>query len=293
MKYGIHLFTYVSRIDESALEVLPRLKEMGYDGCEIPLVAGQLDLIDTMKIRDALKKLEMECVTGTGIPDEMSTVSDDPEIRARGIDHVKYCIDLAAGIDAPLLAGALYAPFGIHHKTKRNEAQWEHSVRSLREMARYAALKGVTLGLEPLNRYEHFFINTAEEALLLIKDINEPNVKLHIDTYHMNIEEKDLYRSITQAGDSICHVHCSENDRGIPGTGHIDWDGVFRGLLNIDYQGWLVIESFFEPIPEISDFTPIWRKLAPDADTLAERGLEFIKRRISELKNEKARERQH
>jgi len=288
MKYGMHLFTYVSHIDESVLEVLPRLKEMGYDGCEIPLVAGQLDLIDTRKIRDALKQLEMKCVTGTGISDEMSTISDDPEIRARGIDHMKYCIDLAARIDAPLLAGALYAPFGIQNKTKRNEAQWAHSVRSLREMARYAALKGITLGLEPLNRYEHFFINTVEEALLLIKDINEPNVKLHIDTYHMN-----LCRSITQAGNSICHVHCSENDRGIPGTGHIDWDGVFRGLLKIDYQGWLVIESFFEPIPEISAFTPIWRKLAPDADTLAERGLEFIKRRISELKNEKTQGRQH
>jgi D-psicose/D-tagatose/L-ribulose 3-epimerase len=282
MKYGMHLFTYVSRIDGSALQSLPRLKDMGYDGCEIPLLAGQMDLIAPEKIRKTLKRLDMACVTGTGISDEMSTVSDDPEVRARGIDHVKRCIDLTARMDASLLAGALYGPFGIQNRTGRTEEQWKHSVSSLREMARHAAPKGVTIGLEPLNRYEHFFINTTEEALLLIRDVNEPNVKLHIDTYHMNIEEKDFYRSITAAGDAVCHVHCSENDRGIPGTGHIDWDGVFRGLLDIRYRGWLVIESFFQPIPEISDFTPIWRKLAPDADTLAEKGLQFLQRGMSE-----------
>jgi D-psicose/D-tagatose/L-ribulose 3-epimerase len=289
MKYGMHLFTFVSRIDDSALEVLPRLKRMGYHGCEIPLVAGLLDLINPQKIREALQGLEMECVAGTGIPEEMSTISDDPETRMRGIEHVKSCVDVAAMMGAPLVAGALYAPFGIRHKGRRTEQQWERSVRSLRKMARYAAPKGVTIGLEPLNRYEHFFINTVEDALSLLQDVNEPNVKLHLDTYHMNIEEKDLHRSITRAGTAVCHVHCSENDRGIPGTGHIDWDGVFRGLLDIQYQGWLVIESFFEPIPEISDFTPIWRRLAPDADTLAREGLEFIRRRISVLEHEKSR----
>ena len=284
MKYGLHLFTYVSLLDESVLSLFPRLKEIGYDGCEIPLVAEHLDLIDPIKIRETLKRCDMECITGTGIPDDMSNISDHLKTRERGSKHIKLCIDLTAKMEAPLLTGALYAPFGIQNKTMRNEEQWERSVRSVREMALYAAPLGVTIGLEPLNRYEHFFINTAEEALMLIRDVNEPNVMLHLDTYHMNIEEKNLYRTIVDSGDYVCHVHCSENDRGTPGTGHIDWDGVFRGLLEIDYSGWLVIESFFQPIPEISDFTPIWRQLAPDADTLAEKGLEFIKSRISRLK---------
>jgi len=103
------------------------------------------------------------------------------------------------------------------------------------------------------------------------------------DTYHMNIEEKDLYKTVLDTGKLLSHVHCSENDRGIPGTGHTDWDGLFRGLIKIKYSGWFIIESFFEPIPEIANFTPIWRKLAPDADTLAVQGLSFIKKKAQKL----------
>jgi D-psicose/D-tagatose/L-ribulose 3-epimerase len=142
----------------------------------------------------------------------------------------------------------------------RNSRQWEYSVRSLREVGRFAAREGITLGLEPLNRYEHFFINTAEDALPLIKDINEPSVKLHLDTYHMNIEEKDFCTTVVHTGKHLCYVHCSENDRGIPGSGHIDWDGLCNAMVEVGYSGWMVIESFFEPIPEIADFTHIWRK---------------------------------
>jgi D-psicose/D-tagatose/L-ribulose 3-epimerase len=283
-KYGLHLFTYTARMDDSALNILPRLKEIGFDGAEIPLIAQHLDLLDPFKVRKVLKELDMSCVTGTGITPEMSIISDDPDVRARGIEYMKRCIDMTAKMGATLIAGALYAPFGIRPQKRRTPEQWEHSVRSLSEIARYAAPKGITIGLEPLNRYEHFFINTADDAVSLIQDIGEPNVKLHLDTYHMNIEEKHFYPTIIKNGSYICHIHCSENDRGIPGSGHIDWDGLFNGLIEINYSGWLVIESFFKPIPEIADFTPIWRDLAPDPDTLAKKGLDFIRNRLLELK---------
>jgi len=282
-KYGLHLFTYTSRMDDSALNILPKLKEIGFDGPEIPLIAEHLNLLDPLKVRKALKELDMSCVTGTGITPDMSIISEDPGIRARGIHHLKRCIDMTAQMGGALIAGALYAPFGIRPEKRRTAVQWEHSVQSLYELARYAAPKGITIGLEPLNRYEHFFINTADDAVSLIQDIGEPNIKLHLDTYHMNIEEKHFYQTIVKNGRYICHIHCSENDRGIPGTGHIDWDGLFKGLVEINYSGWFVIESFFESIPEIADFTPIWRQLAPDADTLAEQGLNFIRNRLSEL----------
>ena len=272
-------------MDNAALDILPKLKGMGYDGCEIPLVAQHLDLLDPVNVRRKLNELNMDCITGTGLTSDMSTISEDPDVRAHGIHHLKRCIDMTAEMGGTLMAGALYGPFGLRPTTGRSQAQWEHSVRSLRETARYAASQGVTLGLEPLNRYEHFFINTTADAALLIKDIGEPNVKIHLDTYHMNIEEKDFYRAVVEAGNLICHVHCSENDRGIPGTGHIDWDGLFRGLLEIDYNGWFVIESFFEPIPEIADFTTIWRQLAPSADVLAQQGLGFIKDKLSQLQS--------
>ena len=282
-KFGLHLYTYVSCMDDDSLKFLPRLKEMGYDGCEIPLVAEHLQLLTPSKVRKKLKELNMSCVTGTGINPDMSIISENNEIRLRGINHLKKCIDMTAEMDAPLICGALYAPIGIRPKSGPTPKEWELSVKGLREVARYAAQKGITLGLEPLNRYENFFINVAEDAVTLIKDIGEPNIKVHLDTYHMNIEEKNIYQTVLNTGHLVGHIHCSENDRGIPGTGHIDWDGLFKALKEIQYDGWCVIESFFEPIPHISDLTPIWRKLAPDADTLSKQGLDFIKSKTMQI----------
>jgi len=119
----------------------------------------------------------------------------------------------------------------------------------------------------------------------LIKDIGEPNIKLHIDTYHMNIGKKDFYQTVVEAGEIIGHVHCSENDRGIPRTGYVDWDGLFKALIEVNYSGWLVIESFFEPIPDIAALTPIWRKLAPDIDTFARDGINFLKNKLTKIKS--------
>jgi D-psicose/D-tagatose/L-ribulose 3-epimerase len=286
IKFGMHLFTFTERMDDSALDILRKLKEMGYDGCEVPLVAEQLHLIDPKKVRARLKELDMHCVTGTGITNDMSIISEDKDVRTRGIDHVKRCIDMTSEMGAALMCGSLYGPFGIRPKHPRTQAQWDRSVESLRECARHAAKHGVTIGLEPLNRYEHFFINTAADAVKLIEDIGEPNVRVHLDTYHMNIEEKDIYRTVVATGAHLCHVHTSENDRGIPGTGHVDWDGLCKGLFEINYDGWIVLESFFKSIPEIADFTPIWRMLAPSADVLAKQGLEYLKGKIKQYRKE-------
>ncbi|NPV54347.1 MAG: sugar phosphate isomerase/epimerase [Firmicutes bacterium] len=283
IKFGLHVFTWTSRMDNQALDYLPKLKEMGYDGIEIPLVADHLEFLDPVYVQDKLAETQMECVTGTGFTADMSIISDNPGIREKGMAHMKRCIDLTADVGAQLITGALYAPIGLRPQGGRTPTQWERSVTNLREIARYAAEKGVILGLEPLNRYEVFFLNTAADAVALAKAIGEPNVKVHLDTYHMNIEEKDIYRTVVETGEFLGHVHCSENDRGTPGTGHVDWDGLIRGLLEVNYDGWIVIESFFEPIPAISDLTPIWRKLAPSADVLAREGLEFIKKKLSQL----------
>jgi D-psicose/D-tagatose/L-ribulose 3-epimerase len=275
--FGIHLFTYAKRIDNDTIDILPHIREIGFDGCEVPLIPEQLDALDTSRLRARLGELDMRCATSTGITSDMSTISEDEETRGRGVAHLKRCIDVTARLGSDLMAGALYAPFDTHPRAPRTPAQWERSAAVLREVASYAAEKGVTLCIEPLNRYEHFFINTVADAVSMVRDIGESNVRINVDTYHMNIEEKHLYDAMLAGGDLIGHVHCSENDRGIPGTGHVEWDGLFRGLAEIGYDGWLIIESFFEPIPAIAEFTPIWRKLAPGADELARRGLAFIR----------------
>jgi len=238
---------------------------------------GEMDQFDHDAARNKLEEHEMGAVGSTGMTPDMCIASDSEQVRRKGLAHMKHAIDVTARMGGTILSGALYAAFGWRPPSGRSAEQWRQSVVSLRALARYATDKNVTLTLEPLNRYEHYFINTVEDALQLISEIDEPNVKVHMDTYHMNIEEKDFYTTTLLAGASLGHLHCSENDRGIPGTGHIDWAGLFRGLREVDYRGWIVIESFFEPIPSIVDFSPIWRRLAKDADTLAIESLKFVK----------------
>jgi len=283
MQFGVHLFTFVPRIDSSVLEVLPRLAELGLAGCEVPLLAGRLDDVDVGALRRRLDELGLFRIAGTGIPEGLSTLSDDPVVRRAGIAFVERCIDITADLGAELLTGALYAPFGTGSAAGgRTAAQRARSVESLQRLCGHAAKRGVTLGLEPLNRYEHFFVNTASEAVSLVNEVGASNLRVHLDTYHMNIEEKSISGAVLACGGLLCHVHAAENDRGTPGTGLIDWDGLFGGLAEIGYRGRMVIETFFEPMTDIPDFSRVWRPLAPDPVTFCREGVEFLKGRASE-----------
>ena len=278
MQFGVHLFTLVPRIDARAVETLPRLRELGFDGCEIPLLAEQIEGVDLAGLRRRLDDLELFRIAGTGIPEALSTVSEDPEVRRRGVDFLRRCVDAAAALGAELLTGALYAPFGIRSAAGgRTPEQRRRSVEALREVCAYARERGVTLGLEPLNRYEHYFVNTAAEAVSLVGEVGASNLKVHLDTYHMNIEEKSFRQAVVTAGGLLAHVHASENDRGTPGTGHVDWDGLFRGLAEIGYRGRMVVETFFETVPDIADFSRVWRRLAADPDSFCRESLDFLR----------------
>ena len=137
--------------------------------------------------------------------------------------------------------------------------------------------RGVTLAVEPLNRFETFFLNTAADAVRFCKDVDEPNAKVHLDTYHMIREEKDFYKAIVESGPYVGLVHACENDRGTPGTGLVQWEEVYRGLKDIEYHGWIVIESFVPEVEEIARLAAVWRKLAPNADHLAGEGLKNLR----------------
>ena len=147
-------------------------------------------------------------------------------------------------------------------------------------VARRARELGVTIGIEPVNRYETFLINTCEQALELKDMIGTDNVRIHLDTYPMNIEEKSFYEATRRAGKDLVHYHLCENDRGIPGTGLVDWDGIFRGLTEIGYTGNAALESFVDCTDNIH--TWVWRQLAPDGNTLLREGVDFIRRKQRE-----------
>jgi D-psicose/D-tagatose/L-ribulose 3-epimerase len=172
----------------------------------------------------------------------------------------------------------MYAGLGMMTGRRRSAEEWNWAVEGLQVVAGHAGTQQVTICLEPLNRFETYFLNTLEDAAGLVHDIGAPNVKIHFDTFHSNIEEKHPAEALRSVAKDLGHVHISENDRGIPGSGHVDWQGILKVLKAIRYQGWMTIESFAQPEPDLAAAAAIWRDMAPSGDELAQQGLRFIRR---------------
>jgi len=273
--FGIHPYIWTARWDTEALKLIDRARSLGFQGMEIPLI--HLDILDVAATRRKLDEAGFARACSTGLSAATDVTSSDPDIRQNGLRYLKAAVKAAHELASTSLSGVIYAPFGKNVGRGPTADEWGRCVDVLHEVAQYARFLGLTLGIEPVNRYETHFINTAEAGKRLIRDIGEPNVKIHLDTYHMNIEEKDFYKTILSVRDDLFYLHLCENDRGIPGTGHVDWKGVFKALAEIGYEGMVTIESFVSTIPEMAAATCIWRQLAPSADDLAREGLKFLR----------------
>jgi len=280
VRFGIHLFLWAEQFDDSALPLIKKAKDVGFDGVEIPLMP--LETIDIEKTKKELEKNDMQCLGSVGLPLDRDLTSGDEATRRRGIEYLKRCAEVVSELGGDSINGVVYTAWGKITGKSRTKEEWRLSVEALKEVCRHAKDYGITFGLEPVNRFETYFLNTAADAVKLAKDVGEPNVKVHLDTFHMNIEEKNFYQPVKDVGDLLWHIHCCENDRGIPGSGHIDWDGVFRALSEISYDRWLVVESFTPEIEKMASSTAIWRKIAPSADALASEGLKFLKEMAEE-----------
>lgn len=275
MKYGVNTLVWTTKINSQREPLLARIKEWGFDGVELFLSLDEP--ADIPRVRKVLAQLKLECTTCSVLPREANPVSAEPEVRARGTEFLKRCVERTADLGGRLICGPLSAGLGVMTGLRRTEEEWKWAVESLRAAADHANGLGVTLAVEPLNRFETYFLNTQADAARLVRDVGAPNVKVHFDTFHANIEEQHPADSVRALGQHLGHVHISENDRGIPGSGHNDWSGVLSALKEIKYDGWLTIESFAEPEPELAAAAAIWRDLAPSGDELAIRGLQFIK----------------
>jgi D-psicose/D-tagatose/L-ribulose 3-epimerase len=217
------------------------------------------------------------------IPPDFNLISRERAIRARGVEFLTKCVERTSDLGAQLICGPLYAGLGVMTGRRRSEEEWQWAIEGLRIAARRGTELGITLCIEPLNRFETYFLNTLEDTARLVHDVGEPNLRIHFDTFHANIEERHPSDSLRAIAMDLGHVHISENDRGIPGTGHNDWTGQISALIEIGYDGWLTIESFAEPEPELAAAAAIWRDLAPSGDDLALRGLQFIKNLCRDL----------
>ena len=276
VKIGINLLLYTVDLPVEKLDLIARMAELGYDGVEIPLAVP--DTMDTSAIRRALEKAGIEATTSASNPPTGNIISPDAAVRRAGDEHYKRIIGLAAEIGAHVITGPMYSPISYITGRWRTEEEWKRSVEHLRKAAETAAAYDIILTIEPLNRFETFLINTAADAVAFIKAVDHPNLRIQLDTFHMNIEELNTGAAIRKAGKYLGHFHASENNRGIPGTGQVPWKEVFAALREIGWQRWVTIESFASGIRELAAAASVWRPLYPSADELARQGLAFIRK---------------
>jgi D-psicose/D-tagatose/L-ribulose 3-epimerase len=278
MKLGIHAYAWCSQWSNETLDLIDRVKGIGLDFIELPLIV--LETFDTKAVSERLKEAELGAVTSTVLMENTDITSDDANVRQNGVKYLKDCVKATHDVGAKSFTGVIYSQHVKNVNKRPTDQTWQYSAECLKEVAKFAKSLGVSIGLEPVNRYETYLVNTCEQALRLKDMIDEDNVKIHLDTYHMNIEEKSFYDATKMAGKDLIHYHLCENDRGIPGTGLVDWDDIFRALSEIEYKGYAALESFVDATDNMS--TWVWRQLAPSGDLLLKQGSEFIRAKMEE-----------
>jgi D-psicose/D-tagatose/L-ribulose 3-epimerase len=276
MKVGFNMLLWTTHVTEEAFPLLEAIKKVGYDGVEIPLFEGQPEHFE--KVGKAIKDNGLGCTSVGVIPDEEhNPISPDAKHRQGGLQHLKWAIDCSAALNSDVLCGPLYQPLGVFTGEPPTEEEKQRAAEVHREASELAAKSNVALGIEFLNRFECYFLNTMADAAAHVKRVDHPNCGVLYDTFHANIEEKDPVGCIGKHIDAINHVHISENDRGTPGKGHIDWPGTFKALRSNGYDGWLVIEAFGRALPDLAAATRVWRDFFPDREKVYAEGLQFIK----------------
>ena len=279
MKLGINTWVWVSPFTtRNDLGLLDKVAGMGYDLIEIAV--EDLALIDA----GALKRKLAETGLGVTLCGAFGPTRDisntDPAVRKIGRQYIEDCIRLAEQLGCGVFAGPVYSAVGKTRMVsdEQRKQEWGYCVDNLKAVAGLARSCGVTIGIEPLNRFETDMVNLAEKASALIAEVGSPAYKVHLDTFHANIEEKSIPAVIRKLGKgAICHFHSCENDRSAPGTGHQEWTAIRDALREVEYDGAAVIESFTPGTIEIAKAASIWRPLAATQDELAEQGLQFLR----------------
>jgi len=275
-RLGAHTFIWSAEWStEAAARIMPIAAAARLDVVEIPLLRPDEIDVDTTVALSREHGVAVTC--SLGLP-QHATLPDHP---AAAEAFLKTALEVAARLDSHCLTGVTYSSIGKLTGAPPTEAEYAAIARALKPVARHAASLGLELGLEPCNRYETHLINQGRQAVELIERIGEDNVFVHLDTYHMNIEEKGLASAIAEIGRHCRYIHLSESDRGVPGTGNVDWDGVFAGLAEIGYDGDMVLESFMVMHPDIARALAVWRPVAASSEELVEKGFGFLRDRAA------------
>jgi len=275
--FGINTFLFTSPFTSADISLFPKFKQWGFDSVEIAL--EDVADIDASLVRKALDENGLKCGSICAAMGPGRDLRGSEEEQRTSIAYIKSVLDVMPKLGCPILIGPLYSSVGRAEAVEENQyrIQWDTVVKHLKTLSNYAEGLGLQLAIEPLNRFETDFINTCEQGLRMIKEVDSKALLLHLDTFHMNIEEKDLAKAILNAGSKLGHLHACGSDRGTPGGDHTDWQGIRSALKEINYTGGISIESFTPDVKVIAKAASIWRSFEPSKEDIAIKGLQFLR----------------
>jgi D-psicose/D-tagatose/L-ribulose 3-epimerase len=280
MRLGINTFLFGSPFTTESTKLFPQFKRWGFKSVELAI--EDPSHIDPKRVKSELDKHGLVCGSVCACLGPDRDLRGTPEQQQTCVKYIKTVLDQMADLDCPTVAGPIYSSVGRADAVPAEEyrQQWKTVVGHLKELGAYAAARGKQICLEPLNRFETDFINTCDQVLKMVKEVGSPAVKIHLDTFHMNIEEKDQAAAIRKAGKRLGHLHACGSDRGTPGNDHIDWKPIASALKDVGYKGDVVIESFTTDVKVIARAAAIWRRIEPTQNEIAVKGGKFLKKAL-------------
>ncbi len=276
MKIGFCMLLWTTSVDKSHARLLEDIKATGYDGVEIPVFDGTPD--DYAAIGKMLDAIGLGRTAISIIPAlEQNPLSDDPDDRKRAVEYLNWVTDCATALGAEGIGGPLHQTLGHFSGQPTTEAEFDHAREVHAKAGDHARKNGQVIALEAINRFESYFANTQDDICAYTRSLNHPAIKTMYDTFHANLEERDPVGAFTRNAKDIVHVHISENDRGVPGRGHVPWAETFKAIKDSGYDGWMTIEGFGRALPDLAAATRIWRDLAESPEAYYREGYRTIR----------------
>jgi len=280
MKTGMNLLLWTTHVTEAHDAILDQLKALGFDAVEVPIFDTS-DLKPFERLGKRIKGLGLGATAVTVMGAETNPISPDRKIRDASVAHLDRVMECGQAFDCTILCGPLHSAIGVFSGEGPTDDEFHYGVETLSRAAEKAQARGIRLAVEYLNRFEIYFLTTAAQTSRFVKAVDHPSCKMMYDSFHAHIEEKSQARAIASCASETIHVHVSENDRGIPGTGQVHWNEFFSGLKQTGYDGYLTIEAFGRALPALAAATKVWRDLFPEAMGLCRDGLSFVTSRLS------------
>jgi D-psicose/D-tagatose/L-ribulose 3-epimerase len=276
MKTGMNLLLWTTELTPEHDGLLDQIKAMGFDSVEVPVFALD-DPAPYDRLGKRLKSLGLAATAVTVMSPETNPISPDPAIRAAAVAHLDRVLDRCARFDCEILCGPTHSALGHFSGAGPTADEFAHGVDTLRQAAEIAEGRGIRIAVEYLNRFENYFLTTAADTARFVRAVDHPSLRMMYDSFHAHIEEKDQAAAIASCSAETIHIHVSENDRGIPGTGQVDWDSFWTALLSSGYDGYITIEAFGRALPALAAATRVWRDFFPHREEVYRHGHDFLR----------------